>query len=81
MQKDNRFFEDIARVATGAAGGFMEMKRELETIVGNQLEKLLQKMNLVTKEEYDTLQAMLTKALQEQEEMKRRLDNLEKQPR
>jgi BMFP domain-containing protein YqiC len=78
MQKDNKFFEDIARVASGAAGGFMEMKREMESMVSAQLEKLLQKMNLVTKEEFDTVQAMLAKARAEQDEMKKRLDALEK---
>lgn len=78
MQKDNKFFEDIARVATGAAGGFLEMKRELEAIVSAQLEKMLQKMNLVTKEEFDTVQGMLAKARAEQEELKKRLDALEK---
>jgi len=78
MQKDNKFFEDMARVATGAAGGLLDMKREIETMVSGQLEKILQKMNLVTKEEFDTLQAMLVKSRQEQEELKKRLDALEK---
>ena len=78
MQKDNKFFEDIAKMASGAAGGFMEMKREIEGMVATQLEKLLQKMNLVTKEEFDTVAGMLAKARAEQEEIKKRLDALEK---
>jgi len=78
MQKNNKFFDDMAKVATGAAGGLLDMKREMESMVGNQLEKLLQKMNLVTKEEFDTVQAMLAKARAEQEEIKKRLDALEK---
>ena len=78
MQKDNKFFEDVARLASGAAGGFMEMKREIEAIVNAQLEKLLQKMNLATREELDTMQGMLTKAREEQEEIKKRLEKLEK---
>ena len=53
MQKDNKFFEDIARLAGGAAGGLLDMKREIEDMVGRQMEKLLQKMNLVTKEEFE----------------------------
>ncbi len=78
MQKDNKFFDDFAKVATGAAGGLLDMKREVESLVSAQLEKLLQKMNLVTKEEFDTVQAMLAKARSEQEELKKRLDALEK---
>lgn len=79
MQKDNKFFEDIAKVASGAAGGLMDMKREMEAMVGAQLEKLLQKMNLATKEECDTLREMVAKARLEQEELKKRLEQLEKQ--
>ena len=78
MQKDNRFFEDIAKMATGAAGGLMDMKREIEDMVSRQMEKLLQKMNLATREEVDTLHAMLAKSRQEQEDIIKRLDALEK---
>ena len=78
MQKNNKFFEDMAKVASGAAGGFMDMKREMESMISAQTEKLLQRMNLVTKEEFDTVQAMLAKARSEQDEMKKRLDALEK---
>jgi BMFP domain-containing protein YqiC len=77
MQKDNKIFEDVARLASGAAGGLLDIKRDIEAMVGNQLEKLLQKMNLVTKEEFDTVQGMLAKAREEQEEIKKRLDKLE----
>ncbi len=79
MQKDNKFFEDIARLAGGAAGGLLDMKREIEDMVGRQMEKLLQKMNLVTKEEFDAVQGMLAKSRAEQEEIKKRLDKLEKE--
>lgn len=78
MQKDNKFFEDVAKLASGAAGSFMEMKREMETMVSHQVEKLLQRMNLVTREEFDTVQGMLAKAREEQEALKARLDALEK---
>lgn len=80
MQKDNKFFEDAARLASGAAGGFMEMKREIEAMIGNQMEKLLLKMNLITREEFETVREMLVKLRIEQEEMKKRLDALEKKP-
>lgn len=78
MQKDNKIFEDIAKVASGAAGTIMDMKRDIEDMVSHQLEKILQKMNLATKEEFDTLKEMLAKCRMEQEELKKRLDTLEK---
>jgi BMFP domain-containing protein YqiC len=77
MQKDNKFFEDIAKLASGAAGGFVEIKREIEDMVGYQLEKLLHRMNLVTREEFDTVSGMLSKLREEQENMKKKLADLE----
>ena len=77
MQKDNKFFEDVAKVASGAAGTFMDMKRDMEDTVRHQLEKLLQKMDLATKEECDTLREMVSKLRLEQEELKKRLDAIE----
>jgi BMFP domain-containing protein YqiC len=79
MQKDNRFFDDIAKIASGAAGSIIDMKREIETIVVSKLEKLLQNMNLSTKEECDALRAMVAKYRLEQEAMKARIEALEKQ--
>ncbi len=79
MQNNNKFLSDLSRMAAGAAGGLMDIKREIEVIVGAQLEKLLQNMNLVTKEEFDTTKSMLIKSRNEQEELKKRLEALEAQ--
>lgn len=78
MQKDNKFFDDLAKAASGAAGSMLGMKREIEDLVSAQIEKLLFKMNLSTKEEVDTALAMMTKIREEQENIKKRLDALEK---
>ncbi|MFO0388706.1 MAG: accessory factor UbiK family protein [Alphaproteobacteria bacterium] len=77
MQKDNKFFEDMAKIASGAAGSFVEMGREMEGMMRGQMEKLLQNMNLVTHEEFDTVKGMLAKSREEQEELKKRLADLE----
>ena len=77
MQSNNKFFSDLSKVIGGAAGGMMDAKREIEEMISNNLEKLLQKMDLVTKEEFDTAQAMLTKSRIEQEALIKRLEALE----
>ena len=77
MQNNNKFLNDLSRMASGAASGLMDIKREIEIMVETQMEKLLQKMSLVTKEEFDAAQAMLTKSRLEQEKLKKRLDDLE----
>jgi BMFP domain-containing protein YqiC len=77
MKNNNKFLNDISSMVHGAVGSAMDVKQEIETIVSVQLEKILQKMDLVTKEEFDTTQAMLTKSRIEQEELKKRLNSLE----
>lgn len=67
----------MAKIASGAAGSFVEMGREMEGMMRGQMEKLLQNMNLVTHEEFDTVKGMLAKSREEQEELKKRLADLE----
>ncbi len=79
MENNNKLLNDISRMASGAVSSLMDVKHEIDVMVAAQLEKLLQKMDLVTKEEFDTAQSMLTKSRIEQEELKKRLDALEGQ--
>lgn len=78
MQKDNKFFEDMAKLASGAAGSLMGIQQEIEELIVSKVEKLMSKYNYSTKEEVDTVLAMLSKIREEQENIKSRLDKLEK---
>ncbi len=78
MQKDNKIFEDLAKMTSGAVGSFMDMRREIEGMVSSKLEKLLQKMNLATKEECESLREMVVKLRLEQEELKKQVEALKK---
>jgi BMFP domain-containing protein YqiC len=77
MQKDNKFFDDLARMASGAAGSLAEAKREMDAMISHKVELWLSKMNLVTREEFDAMQGMLAKSREEQEKLKERLAALE----
>ena len=77
MQKDSKILDDIAKMATGAAGNLLEMKREMEAAMSHRVENLLQKMQLATKEEFETLHGMISKCRSEQETLLKRLDKLE----
>ena len=78
MQKDNRFFEDLSQFASGAVGSFMDMKREMESMVASQVEGWLGKMNLVNREEFEVVKLMAEKARMENEALAARLEQLEK---
>ena len=77
MQTDNRLLDDMAKVATGALGSFTGLKHEIETRVQQQLERLLGRMNLVSREEFETVKAVAQAAREEQIRLERRVADLE----
>jgi BMFP domain-containing protein YqiC len=78
MQTENRLLDDLARVATGALGALTGMRDELEGRLREQFERILGRMNLVRREEFDAVQAMAAKARTEQEALAARVAELEK---
>jgi BMFP domain-containing protein YqiC len=80
MQTQNRLLDDLARVATGALGVAAGMRDEIEARLRDQFEKILGKMDLVTREEFDAVKAMAAKAREEQETLAARVAALEAQP-
>ena len=79
MQSQNRFFDDLARVAAGAMGTLSGVKSEVETRIREQLERVLAGMDLVSRDEFEAVKAMAARARSEQEELQRRLAGLESQ--
>ena len=51
MQTDNPLLDDLARVASGALGALTGMRGEIEARVRDQLERVLARMDMVTREE------------------------------
>jgi BMFP domain-containing protein YqiC len=77
MQSQNRFFDDLARVAAGAIGTLSGIRSEVETRVREQLERVLAGMDLVSRDEFEAVKAMAAKARSEQEDLQNRLAVLE----
>jgi BMFP domain-containing protein YqiC len=78
MQSQSRFFDDLARVAAGAVGTLSGVRSEVESRLRDQLERVLAGMDLVTREEFEAVKAMAAKARAEQEDLTRRVADLEK---
>jgi BMFP domain-containing protein YqiC len=77
MQNDNRIFEDLARVASGALSALTGVREEVEARLRDQFQHILDRMNLVRREEFEAVQAMAAKARAEQEQLAERLAALE----
>lgn len=77
MQTQNPFLDDLAKMAQGLVGGLSGLKHEVDTRVREQFERILARMDLVTREEFEVVKAMAAKARAEQEAMAARLAALE----
>lgn len=77
MQGRNRFLDDISQLMTNAAGVAQGVKGEAETAVRQKIERLLNDMDLVTREEFEAVRAMAVKAREENEALMKRIEALE----
>ncbi len=77
MQTDNRIFDDFARMAGGALNALTGLKTEIESLIRQQFESFLGGMNLVTREEFEAVQALAARARDEQEALAKRVAALE----
>jgi BMFP domain-containing protein YqiC len=77
MQTDNRFLDDLAKVASGALGSVSGVKHEVEVRIQQQLERLLARMNLVPREEFDAMKAVAQAAREAQIKLEARVATLE----
>lgn len=76
-QTSNRLFDEFARLMTDATGVAQGLKREVDTLVKSQLERLLADMDLVRREEVDVVRDMAAKARAENEKLAARIEALE----
>ena len=77
MQSQNRIFDDIARVASGAVGAISGVRDEIEARLRDQLERVLAGMDLVSREEFEAVKAMAAKAREEQDLLRAQIAALE----
>ena len=77
MQTQNRLFDDLARVASGAMTTFSGLREEIETRVRERAERFATDLDLVTREEFDAVRTMAAKARAAQEELEAKVTRLE----
>ena len=77
MQTDNRFLDDLAKLANSALGTLQGVREEIETLVRQRVERLVADLDLVPREEFDAVRAMAVKARKENEALAKRIAKLE----
>jgi BMFP domain-containing protein YqiC len=76
-QTSNRFFDEIGRLMNDAAGAAQGVKREVDTVMRNQAERILRDLDVVKREEFEAVKDMARLAREENEALKARIAALE----
>lgn len=78
MQSRNKILDDVSQLMTNAMGVAQGAREEAETAVKSIIDRWLADHDFVTREEFDAVKAMAQKAREENENLKARLDVVEK---
>ena len=76
-QTNNRFFDEVARLMNDAAGVATGVRREFDTVVKTQAERILRDLEVVQREEFEAVKEMARLAREENEALKARIAALE----
>ena len=76
-QTSNRLFDEMARLMGDAASVAQGVRREAETVFRTQMERFVNDLDLVKREEFDVVREMASKAAVENEKLKKRVAELE----
>ena len=76
-QTNNRFLDEFAKLMTDAAGAAQGMRRDFETMIKAQGERILRDMDVVQREEFEAVKEMAVKAREENEKLAARITALE----
>ena len=71
MVDRKKILSDLSKFAVDAMSTFSGVKEEIETIVSLRVNKIIKKMNLVKKDEFDALKKMVQKIMMENEKLKK----------
>jgi hypothetical protein len=76
-QTTGRFFDELGKLITDAAGAADGVRKEIEGIVRSQAERVLNGLDVVQREEFEAIKAMAQKAREENERLNERIAALE----
>lgn len=73
----SRFFDELAKLATNAAGAAQGVRREIDTLVKAQVERVLNDVGVVKREDFEVVREMAQKAREENDRLQERIAVLE----
>jgi BMFP domain-containing protein YqiC len=77
--RQNNLFDDFSKLMTDASEVAFGVRREAETALKSQLERLFARMDIVSREEFEAAKQMAVLAREENERLSKRIATLEQQ--
>lgn len=77
MQTQSRILDDLARLATGAAGSVLGVRDEMRAQMRDRIEQMLAGLDLVSRDEFETMREVAVRAREAQEALEARVAALE----
>ena len=72
MVNKSKILSDISKIAVDAMDTFSGVKKEVETIVSLKVNKVINKMNLVKRDEFEVLKKLVQKLSNENEKLRKK---------
>ena len=71
MVNKSKILSDLSKIAVDAMSTFSSLKKEIETMVSFRVNKVINKMNLVKRDEFDALKRLVQKSIIDNEKTKK----------
>jgi len=72
MVNKSKILSDLSKIAVDAMGTFSGVKKEVETIVGLRVNRIINKMNLVRRDEFEVLKKLVQKLIIENQGLRKK---------
>ena len=71
MVNKSKILSDLSKIAVDAMSTFSSLRKEIETMVSLRVNKVINKMNLVQRDEFDALKRLVQKSIIDNEKTKK----------
>jgi BMFP domain-containing protein YqiC len=76
--KQSKIIDDISQLAGGAAGLLNGVQQQIRDDIQARVDEMATRMNLVPRDDFERLEALVEKLVSENTELKARIEKLEK---
>ena len=71
MVNKSKIFSDLSKMAVDAMSTFSSLRKEVEVIVSFRVNKIINKMNLVKRDEFEVLKKLVQKMIIDSQKLKK----------